>query len=183
MTAESPRKGESSRKIVRYDLRIQPAFSVRGSSRRIMSMRFRPAYISVINRRANSPAVIGAAVGKDNSRLTSGNVFPLRRPSGSVRNARTVLTVKGSLRRARQRRALDRSAPFRPEPFRDGRLRREHSPIPQPKNKASPHHIEVSLTQSLHISFPSAAPRVPLRMFALARAATQGVAPAVPGAR
>ena len=84
-TAGSPRKGESSTKIVRYDLPIQPAFAVRGSSRRIMSMRFRPAYISVINRRANSPAVIGAAVGKDNSRLTSGNVFPLRRPSGSAR--------------------------------------------------------------------------------------------------
>jgi hypothetical protein len=82
-TAESPRKGESSTRIVRNDLRIQPALSVRGSSRRIMSMRFQPAHISVINRRANSPTVIGAAVGKDNSRLTSGNVFPLRRPSKS----------------------------------------------------------------------------------------------------
>jgi hypothetical protein len=156
MTAESPRKGESSTRIVRNDLRIQPALSVRGSSRRIMSMRLRPAYISVINRRANSLAVIGAAVGKETSRLTSGNVFPLRRPSGLARNAGTVLTVKGSLRRARQRRALDRSAPFRPEPSRDGRLRREHSPIPQQKNKDSPHHIEVSLTQSLHISSPVA---------------------------
>jgi hypothetical protein len=152
MTAGSPRKGESSTRIVRHDLRIQPAFSVRGSSRRIMSMRFRPAYISVINRRVNSPAVIGAAVGKDNSGLTSGNVFPLRRPSGSVRNAGTVLTVQGSLRRAQQRRALDRSAPFRPEPFRDGRLRREHAPIPQQKNKDSPLYIEVTLTQSLHIN-------------------------------
>jgi hypothetical protein len=38
-----------------------------------------------------------------------------------------VLDVKGSLRRARLRRALDLSAPFRPDADRDGRLRREHS--------------------------------------------------------
>ena len=41
-------------------------------------------------------------------------------------NARTVLAIKGSLRRAKSRRALAGSAPFRPEAFRDGRLRREH---------------------------------------------------------
>ena len=41
--------------------------------------------------------------------------------------ARTVLAVKGSLRRAKKRRALDYCAPFRPEHYRDGRLRREHS--------------------------------------------------------
>ena len=41
-------------------------------------------------------------------------------------NARTVLAVKGSLRRAKSRRALAGSAPFRPEAFRDGRLRRDH---------------------------------------------------------
>jgi hypothetical protein len=41
-------------------------------------------------------------------------------------NARTVLAVKGSLRRAEHRRALDASAPFRPDADRDGRLRREH---------------------------------------------------------
>src|ERR1051326_5092953 len=35
---------------------------VRGSSRRIMSLRFRPAYISVINRRASAEAVISPAV-------------------------------------------------------------------------------------------------------------------------
>src|SRR5215469_8967180 len=62
MTVEGPRKGEPSTKTVRYGLRTQPATSVRGSSRRIMSMRFRPANISVINRRASSQAVIGPAV-------------------------------------------------------------------------------------------------------------------------
>jgi hypothetical protein len=36
---------------VRYGLQTQPAFSVRGSSRRIMTMRFRPADIRLINRR------------------------------------------------------------------------------------------------------------------------------------
>jgi hypothetical protein len=37
--------------FVRYGFTTQPAFSVRGSSRRIMTMRFRPADIRVINRR------------------------------------------------------------------------------------------------------------------------------------
>src|SRR3954451_10317297 len=36
---------------VRYGRKTQPAFSVRGSSRRIMTMRFRPADIRLINRR------------------------------------------------------------------------------------------------------------------------------------
>src|SRR5215472_8594512 len=62
MIAEGPRKGEPSRKIMRYVLRTQPAPLVRGSSRRIMSLRFRPAYISVINRRASAEAVISPAV-------------------------------------------------------------------------------------------------------------------------
>lgn len=61
MTAEGPRKGESPTRIMRNGLRTQPAPLVRGSSRRIMSMRFRPAHISVINRRACFPAVIGTA--------------------------------------------------------------------------------------------------------------------------
>jgi hypothetical protein len=38
-------------RFVRYGFTTQPAFSVRGSSRRIMTMRFRPADIRVINRR------------------------------------------------------------------------------------------------------------------------------------
>jgi hypothetical protein len=42
-----------------------------------------------------------------------------------VRCSRTVLGVKGSLRRGTLRRALDPSAPFRMTMIRDGRLRRE----------------------------------------------------------
>jgi hypothetical protein len=49
--------------------------------------------------------------------------------------AGTVLAVKGSLRRAKQRRALDRCAPFRPDRSRDGRLRREHGTRLAPKDK------------------------------------------------
>jgi hypothetical protein len=61
-TVQGPRKGESSRFSMRNGLRPQPARLVRGSSRRIMSMRFRPAHIRVINRRASSSTVIGSAV-------------------------------------------------------------------------------------------------------------------------
>ena len=76
MTAQGPRKGEPSLSSVRNGLRPQPAFSVRGSSRRIMTLRFRPAHIRVINRRVCSWAVLGPAVPKPCSKLTSGNVFP-----------------------------------------------------------------------------------------------------------
>jgi Transposase IS116/IS110/IS902 family len=48
--------------VMPNDLHIQPTHLVRGSSRRIMSMRFQPANIRVINRRANSYAVICPAV-------------------------------------------------------------------------------------------------------------------------
>lgn len=82
MAAQGPRKGEPSSRPMRNGLQTQPARLVRGSSRRIMTMRFRPANIRVINRRACSWAAIGPAVqNKTRSRLTSGNVFPLRRPS------------------------------------------------------------------------------------------------------
>ena len=52
---------------------------------------------------------------------------PAKPPVESLFDARTVLAVKGALRRAKLRRALDRSAPFRPDSDRDGRLRRDHS--------------------------------------------------------
>ena len=82
MTAQGSRKGEPSCRSMRYGLRSQPAHLVRGSSRRIMTMRFRPANIRVINRRVCSWAVVGPAVqNKTRSKPTSGNVFPLRRPS------------------------------------------------------------------------------------------------------
>ena len=101
MAVQGPRKGESSYDSMRYGFRTQPARLVRGSSRRIMTMRFRPANIRVINRRVCSWAVIGPAVPKTKgernlrflsplespffpqrgSELTSGNVFPPSRPS------------------------------------------------------------------------------------------------------
>ena len=65
MVAQGPRKGEPSLPSMRHRLRPQPARLVRGSSRRIMSMRFRPANIRVINRRASSSAIIGPAVPKE----------------------------------------------------------------------------------------------------------------------
>jgi hypothetical protein len=45
--------------------------------------------------------------------------------------ARTVLAFKGSLRRAKNGRALDGSGPFRRKYRCDGRLRRENHPKPQ----------------------------------------------------
>jgi hypothetical protein len=148
MIAEGPRKGEPSTRIMRNGFRTQPAPLVRGSSRRIMSMRFRPANISVINRRDSAEAVISPAVQKEPRGTKPTVSFPLgipilpstaklkahqqehvpaKPPVESLANARMVLAVKGSLCRATLRRALDGSAPFRPSAYRDGRLRREHA--------------------------------------------------------
>ena len=115
MAVQGPRKGESSYDSMRYGFRTQPARLVRGSSRRIMTMRFRPANIRVINRRVCSWAVIGLAVQNQNcSKLTSGKGnFPAKAARRERCNSRTVLAVKGSLRRAKSRRALDSSGPFR----------------------------------------------------------------------
>src|SRR5712691_1421690 len=61
------------------------------------------------------------------SKLTSGKGdFPTKAARRHGPDARTVLAVKGSLRRAKTGRALDRSGPFRRKPRRDGRLRREN---------------------------------------------------------
>jgi hypothetical protein len=146
MTTQGPRKGEPSSRSMRYGFRTQPARLVRGSSRRIMTMRFRPANIRVINRRVCCWAVIGPAVPKSQRGTKPTVSFPfgipilpstrLRAhqrervpappPVEAVVDARTVLAVKGSLRRAKCGRALDSSAPFRPNRACDGRLRREH---------------------------------------------------------
>ena len=135
MAVQGPRKGESSNDSMRYGFRTQPARLVRGSSRRIMSLRFRPAYISVINRRASAEAVISLLSKKNQgernlrflsplespffpqrgSKLTSGNVFPPCRPS--------------KLRWMPERCSTSRfrcSAPFRRDGDCDGRLQREH---------------------------------------------------------
>ena len=146
MTARGTRKGESSQRSMRNGLRPQPARSVRGSSRRIMAMRFRPANIRVINRRA-SCSLLSALLSHGGQRGTKPTgsfpfgipILPSRQlqahqqervpatpPVADWLGARTVLAVKGSLRRAQNRRALDCCAPFRPEGNCDGRLRREH---------------------------------------------------------
>jgi hypothetical protein len=128
-TAEGPRKGEPSRRIVRNGLRTQPAYSVRGSSRRIMSLRFRPAHISVINRRASASAVLGPAVPTGNSRLTSGNVFPPEPPIEAGSPCQNGARRQGfaSPRQTPARPCLLRAVPARP--LYDGRLRREHSVV------------------------------------------------------
>ncbi len=125
MTAQGPRKGESSSCSMRKGFRTQPARSVRGSSRRIMSMRFRPANIRVINRRESS-SLSSALLSEPGTlkahqqELCSGRAA---RPVALM--PESVLAGKGSLRRAKHRRALASSARFRLTTDCDGRLRRE----------------------------------------------------------
>ena len=71
----------------------------------------------------------GAASGlRKSSKLTSGKGrFPTQAARREMPSRRTVLGVKGSLRRAKDRRALDRCGPFRRESHCDGRLRRENN--------------------------------------------------------
>jgi hypothetical protein len=149
MTAQGPRKGEPSGMFYAAGFRTPPARLVRGSSRRIMTMRLRPANIRVINRRDSSWAVLGPAVPNRCSTLTSRNVFPPPPPVEVSVDARTVLALKGSLRRARNGRALDRCAPFRRDRYCDGRLRREQFSMFCTKTKNS--RCSQGLTESLHI--------------------------------
>ena len=137
---------------MRNGFRAQPASLVRGSSRRIMSMRFRPANISVINRRACPEAVIGPAV-QDRLRAHQRESVPATPPVDNRLGARTVLAVKGSLRRAKKRRALDYCAPFRQGDRRDGRLQREQKTIPWERKtrKANPQPSK-RVDRSLHIN-------------------------------
>ena len=121
MTGDDQRKGESSLRSMRNGFRIEPARSVRGSSRRIMSMRFRPANIRVIHRREQSSAAIGTAVPTGTTlQAHQQERVPAPPPIQVVVNARTVLAVKRSLRRAETRRALACCAPFRPKDFAMG---------------------------------------------------------------
>jgi hypothetical protein len=61
MTVDGHTKRRILLRSMRYGLRAQSAPLVRGSSRRIMTLRFRPAYIRVINRRDSSTTVISPA--------------------------------------------------------------------------------------------------------------------------
>ena len=115
VTAQGPRKGEPSLCSMRYGLRPQPARLVRGSSRRIMAMRFRPADIRVINRRDSYSAVTGSAVQTRNAQSpptgTCSRYAARRRLLGMPERCSQG---KGPLRRAKTRRALACSAPFWP---------------------------------------------------------------------
>jgi hypothetical protein len=146
MTAEGPRKGEPSRRIMRYSLRTQPALLVRGSSRRIMFLRFRPAHISVINRRASSSAVLGSAVHARGSRLTSGNLFSPGRPSQLTTTATTLLAGKGALRSL--------TGPL-PAPRRCGLLLPRWA-APAGTLRAPPRPLKKALDRSLHFNSPKA---------------------------
>ena len=127
MTAHGPRKGEPSLRSMRNGLRLQPARSVRGSSRRIMSMRFRPANIRVINRRDSYCAVIGSAVQTRNAQSPpTGTCSRYAARPRLPRSARTVLAGQGfaSPRQDPARPCLLRAVPA--SNLCDGRLRREH---------------------------------------------------------
>ena len=155
-------RGRTERRIlqcsVRYGLTTQPASSVRGSSRRIMTMRYPTrAYQSDQSSRmllgchrpccpkrprGTKPTVsfpFGIPI-LPSTRLQAHQRerVPAKPPVEAAVDARTVLAVKGSLRRAKHRRALDVSAPFRPNDNRDGRLRREHfTAAPKTKGRLS----------------------------------------------
>ena len=164
VAAQGPRKGEPSSASMRYGFRTQPARLVRGSSRRIMTMRFRPANIRVINRRVCCWAVIGPAVqtgpenhlgrvkpnrtegqGERNLRFLSpleSPFFPQRRqrPNGppdiTGRSSElTSRTVFPPSRPSKVRSMPERCSPFRPDRDRDGRLRR-NTRRPAPKTRA-----------------------------------------------
>jgi hypothetical protein len=154
MTVEGPRKGEPSRKTMRYGLRTQPAISVRGSSRRIMAMRFRPANISVINRRASAEAVIGPAVQSKRSKLTSRICVPAEAAHRSCKR----MPERCSPARVRYA-APNPGAPLSAARRSDRTTTRwaapagtQRDPLPRRKNKTS--RQQRGLTRSLHISFP-----------------------------
>ncbi len=64
MAADGHTKRRMLVRSMRYGFRAQPALLVRGSSRRIMTLQFRPAYIRVINRRYLSTAATCSAFPK-----------------------------------------------------------------------------------------------------------------------
>ena len=138
MTAQGPTKRRILLIFYAERFLAQPARLVRGSSRRIMSMRFRPANIRVIHRRVCSSAVIGSAVqNKTCSKPTSGNVFPLRRPS-------TVLPCQNGAQQSRIRFAAPKSGAPLTAARRSGRIviatggsgRNTSRPVAHVKNKS-----------------------------------------------
>ena len=128
MTVKEPREGEPSSASMRNGLRTQPARLVRGSSRRIMTMRFRPANIRVINRRVCSLAVIRSAVRTAALRAHQQERIPPPPP----------IDARGECQNSARRQGFASPRDARPcllcavpaQRSCDGRLRREHSPDP-----------------------------------------------------
>jgi len=169
VAAEGPSKRRTLLTFYAARPKAQPAQLVRGSSRRIMTMRFRPANIRVINRRECSCAAIGPAVQTQSSKPTSGNVFPLRRPSQagwmpercSQSRVRFAAPKSGAPLTTARRSGWDGD--------RDGRLRREHfttsvqrkRPACPPAEASRPEkqtrQTRKGLTRSLHIRTASTA--------------------------
>jgi hypothetical protein len=136
MTAKGPRKGEPSLCSMRNGFRTQPARSVRGSSRRIMTMRFRPANIRVINRRVCSLAVIGTAVLTGELRAHPQERVPPAPPIEVRAGCQNGARRQGFASPRCARPCLLCAVPARK--LGDGRLRREHSPDPSAINEAGP---------------------------------------------
>ena len=125
-------------KTMRYGLRTQPAPLVRGSSRRIMSMRFRPANISVINRRASSEAVIGPAV-QNPLKAHQRDHVPAPPPVEVVSMPERCSPSRVHSAAPNYGAPLTAARRSGPTGNRDGRLRREHEGIPwnqKPKPRA-----------------------------------------------
>src|SRR5216684_3421981 len=81
---------------MRNGLQPQPARLVRGNSRRIMSMRFRPANIRVINSRASSCAVIGPAVQREMLQAHQRERVPATPPVEDTRRRQNGARRQGS---------------------------------------------------------------------------------------
>lgn len=67
---------ENPRKFYAVGLRTEPAFIVRGSSRRITIMRFRPANIRLINRRSNMLRLLLALSSRNNKSNRNDKTIP-----------------------------------------------------------------------------------------------------------
>jgi len=102
---------------MRNGLRPQPARLVRGSSRRIMAMRFRPANIRVINRRVSSSAVTGPIV---QTQIAQGSPAGMCSRYAARRSCRSM-PERCSTARVRYA-APNTGAPL-PSPRRSGQLR------------------------------------------------------------
>jgi hypothetical protein len=129
MTVQGPRKGEPSLLSMRYGLRLQPARLVRGSSRRIMFLRFRPANIRVINRRVSSSLLSALLSKPETLKAHQRERVPATPPVEGSRDARTVLAKQGyaSPRQKRAPPCLLRAVPA--SDLCEGRLRRQHFSI------------------------------------------------------